>query len=126
MNITDRYEDIAKRSGFSEDVVKRILKATAQSLASSLQKGESATLPGICRLAPNVKYKPDLTTFEYENILRIKATALESLVKQVATEFEFENEDVNPMENMDVSERLKFINDQMNSGEKAFTINSLF
>ena len=126
MNITDRYEDIAKRSGFSEDVVKRILKAMVQSLASSLQKGESATLPGICRLTPNVKYKPDLTTLEYENILRIKETALESLVKQVATEFKFEDEEINPMENMDVSERLKFINDQMNSGEKVFTINSLF
>ena len=56
MNITDRYEDIAKRSGFSEDIVKRILKATAQSLAHSLQQGETATLPGICRLTPNIKY----------------------------------------------------------------------
>lgn len=126
MNITDRYEDIAKRSGFSEDIVKRILKATAQSLTHSLQQGEAATLPGICRLTPNIKYKPELTTFEYESVLRIKATALDSLTKQVASEFEFENTDANPMENMDVSERLQFINNQMDDGEKAFAINSLF
>lgn len=126
MNITDRYEDIAKRSGFSEDIVKRILKATAQSLAHSLQQGETATLPGICRLTPNIKYKPELTTLEYESVLRIKATALDSLTKQVASEFEFETADENPMENMDVSERLQFINEQMNDGEKAFAINSLF
>lgn len=124
MNITDRYEDIAKRSGFSEDIVKRILKATAQSLTHSLQQGEAATLPGICRLTPNIKYKPELTTFEYESVLRIKATALDSLTKQVASEFE--NTDANPMENMDVSERLQFINKQMGDGEKAFAINSLF
>lgn len=126
MNITDRYEDIAKRSGFSEDIVKRILKATAQSLAHSLQQGETATLPGICRLTPNIKYKPELTTLEYESVLRIKATALDSLTKQVASEFEFETADENPMENMDVSERLQFINEQMNDGEKAFAIDSLF
>ena len=59
-------------------------------------------------------------------MLRIKATALDSLTKQVASEFEFETADENPMENMDVSERLQFINEQMNDGEKAFAINSLF
>lgn len=126
MNITDRYEDIAKKSGFSEDVVKRVLKASAQSLAESLKKGESATLPGVCRLSTNIKYKPDLMTMEFENVLKLRAVALESLVKQVADGFEFVDEDANPMEGMDMSERLQFIHSQMGSEEKAFTINSLF
>lgn len=125
MNITDRYEDIAKKSGFSTDIIKRVLKATAQSLAESLKKGESATLPGVCRLSTNIKYKPDLATLEYENVLKLRAVALESLVKQVADDFDFNAEEANNMEGMDVSERLKYINDQI-SGEKAFTINSLF
>lgn len=128
MNITERYSDIAKRAGFSEDVIKRVLKATAQSLASSLQQGESATLPGICRLVPNIKYKPDLTTMEYENVLRIKASALDSLTNSVAEKFKFEDSDDNPMENMDVTERLNFIHSQMGQTgeEKVFAINSLF
>lgn len=126
MNITDRYDDIAKRSGFSEDVVRRILKATTQSLVESLQNGESATLPGICRLVPNIKYKPNLATLEYENVVRVKALALESLIKQVSEKFDTEHLDENPMDGMDVSERLKFINDKIDDNEKSFAINSLF
>lgn len=57
MNLQQRYEDISKRSGFSEDVVRRVLKASRESLAYSLKHGEGATLPGIVKMVPELKEK---------------------------------------------------------------------
>ena len=55
MNIQDRYDDIASKSGLSEEIVRRVLKASRESLAFSLKKGERATLPGICTFTPEIK-----------------------------------------------------------------------
>lgn len=47
MSVMERISDIAERSGMSDVVVRRVLKASRESLIETLKKGEKSTLPGI-------------------------------------------------------------------------------
>lgn len=47
MSVMERIADISERSGMSDTVVRRVLKASRESLIESLKKGEKSTLPGI-------------------------------------------------------------------------------
>ena len=55
MSVQERYNDIVKRSGLSEAVVKRVLIATRESIKESLIKGERATIMGIAVFYPKIK-----------------------------------------------------------------------
>lgn len=57
MTVTERIEDISKKSGMSAEIVRRVLHASRDSLISTLQKGEKSTLPGIATYS--VKPKAD-------------------------------------------------------------------
>ena len=104
MNIQERYDDIAKISGLSEDIIRRVYKATRQSLAQSLKKGERATLPGICTFTPEISSRINRAKSNEEYItkedrayiskfIRIKAgvsSALETELEKLAN---FESEE---------------------------------
>lgn len=46
MTLKERINDICDMTGFTEDVVRRIMEAECESLAQTLAKGEKATLLG--------------------------------------------------------------------------------
>lgn len=75
MNIQERYDDISKISGLSEEIIRRVFKATRQSLAKSLKQGERATLPGICTLTPELKNRIDIGGESMTTYIKLKASA---------------------------------------------------
>lgn len=46
MTVAERLADISKRSGLSEEILRRAFKAEAESAVESLKRGESATFIG--------------------------------------------------------------------------------
>ncbi|MEE1072227.1 MAG: hypothetical protein U0L26_07545 [Cellulosilyticum sp.] len=105
MNIQERYDDISRISGLSEDIIRRVYKATRQSLAQSLKRGERATLPGICTFTPEISSRINRAKSNGEYItkedsayisrfIKIKvgvSSALESELEKIAN---FEDEDI--------------------------------
>jgi hypothetical protein len=93
ISIQERYDDISEISGLSEDIIRRVLKASRQSMVKSLKKGERATLPGIVTVTPELKhrYKIGLET-ELEEYIKLKASPSPAL----GTEMEKLNQFVNP------------------------------
>jgi len=59
MTVKERVDDIVKRSGLSEDIVRRVIKAEIDSVVDSLIRGKSATLIGRCRLEPYLAKRID-------------------------------------------------------------------
>ena len=92
MNIQERYDDISRLSGFSEDVIRRIFKATRQSLAGSLKQGERATLPGICTITPEVRYKIDSGGETMSSYIKLKASPSSALETELAKIQSFKDE----------------------------------
>lgn len=82
MNIQERYDDIVKISGYSENVVRQVLKATRQSILNSLCDGERSTVPGICTLTPVVRYGLSVGA-QTVTAVRIKASASNSLENDI-------------------------------------------
>ena len=82
MNITSRYADIAERSGLSEEVVRRVLKASRESLAVSIKSGERATLPGLCIMIPEIKRRINVGGTMSSSI-KIKAKPSASMESEV-------------------------------------------
>lgn len=83
IGIQERYEDIAKRSGLSEEIIRRVLKASRESLAESLTYGDRATLPGICTLIPEVKTRLDIGGSSIKSFIKVKSTPSNSLQTEV-------------------------------------------
>jgi nucleoid DNA-binding protein len=104
MSIQERYDDIAAISGLSEEIIRRVYKATRQSVVKSLKKGERATIPGICTFTPELKDKINYKTQDEGNVLtkyiKVKASASPAL----DTELEKVNNFINAE---DEEERLK-------------------
>lgn len=86
MTLQQRYEDIAKRSGFSENVVKRVMSAQADSIIQSLKSGDSATIPQICKINPElrkcIKKDPNGGFIETKYI-RVRAKPMYSLQEKL-------------------------------------------
>lgn len=97
MTLQHRYEDIARRCGLSENVVKRVLSAQADSVIDSLKEGESATVPLLCTLKPQMRKGMFVNEGMTErNYIKIKATPLDSLrnrMEQVEKYSDTEDED---------------------------------
>lgn len=55
MTMQERYEDICERCGYTETVVRSVIKAVRESCLNSLKHGERAVVPGICSLEPMMK-----------------------------------------------------------------------
>lgn len=57
MTVQERIEDIVKRSGLSEPIVRRVMQAETESCIESLKRGERTTLIGRCTLRPELRTK---------------------------------------------------------------------
>ena len=91
MNTQERYEEISRMSGLSEDIIRRVFKASRQSLAKSLKEGERATLPGLCTIYPELKTKVEIggTISKY---IKLKANASSALATELESLNRFETE----------------------------------
>ena len=83
MNIQQRYEDISRISGLSEDIIRRVFKATRQSLASSLKHGKRATIPGICTITPEIKNRINIGGDSMSTYIKLKASASSAMESEL-------------------------------------------
>lgn len=95
MNIQERYDDISKISGLSEEIIRRVFKAARQSLAKSLKQGERATLPGICTLTPELKNRIDIGGESMTTYIKLKASASSAMETELGkiSNFDITSED---------------------------------
>lgn len=124
MNIQARYKDVAKLSGLSEEIVRRVYKATRESLSNSLKKGCRATIPGICTLEPEIRHKMDFRTYEPKDYIKLKAKPSSAMESEFAQIEKFERD---PKDSDDVQEQdlLKLLMKQSNSGIRTTQISAL-
>ena len=100
MTITDRYSDVAKRTGLSEDIIREVYRATKESLIDSLNRGESATLPGICILrlghVEGMGFDEDnqIVGIEYKKVRIRPVKSFEDILNRETEEVEIDNEAV--------------------------------
>jgi hypothetical protein len=92
MSIQDRYDEICKLSGLSEDVVRRVFKATKQSMAKSLRQGEPSTVPGIVTITPEVRQKLSIGGQSLTRYIRLKAKASSALESEISKLDNFESD----------------------------------
>lgn len=110
MNIQERYDDISAISGLSEDIIRRVFKATRESMAKSLKKGERATLPGICTIVPDLRQRLDIGGENVVSYIKLKASSSSALETELQKLNSFENEeDVQKKEDIE-QERLTKLN----------------
>lgn len=104
MSIQERYNDIAAISGLSEEIIRRVYKATRQSVVKSLKKGDRATIPGICTFTPELKDKINYKAQAEDDVLtryiKVKANASPALDTELERMNSFTNAE-------DEQERLK-------------------
>lgn len=104
MSIQERYNDIADISGLSEEIIRRVYKATRQSVVKSLKKGDRATIPGICTFTPELKDKINYKAQAEDDVLtryiKVKANASPALDTELERMNSFTNAE-------DEQERLK-------------------
>lgn len=94
MTVQERYDDICKKSGLSEEIVRRVISAERESLKESLIKGERATLMGICTLYPHMKTKLEVGG-EISKHIRASATVSTSLANELCTKNSFVKQEDN-------------------------------
>jgi len=82
MTTQERYDDIGKISGLSENIVRRVLNAEKTSIEKSLRRGERATIIGRCTIKPEVRKKLEVggTFKDYIKLIATIAPSLESNV----------------------------------------------
>lgn len=97
MTTQERYNDICRRSGLSEQIVRSVIKAETESAVESIKKGYSITFPGRCVAYPsislnNVVKNGRLVT---EKSIRVKMKPTNSFLANFdgITEFEEVNEE---------------------------------
>ena len=78
MNTQERYDDISRRSGLSEDIIRRVFNAEKESITESLKKGERATLIGRCTIKPEISSKLEVGC-KLRKCIRLKAEVAQSL-----------------------------------------------
>lgn len=96
MTVSERYADIAKRSGISEAVVQRVLAAQTESAVDTLKKGESVTIPGLCTIVPELRQgiSRDIGGFKEGKYIKVKASVLHSLQSRMAEVDGYSTEDM--------------------------------
>lgn len=57
MNTQERLDDIKRICGFSEDIIRSVLKAERESILNSLKRGERATMIGRCVIRPEIRQR---------------------------------------------------------------------
>lgn len=94
MTIQERIDDIVKRSNYSEETVRTILKAQAESTSESIRKGENAVLPFIGKVRPIFRRKVTKNG-ETKSVLDVRIDPLDSYSDRF--------EDIESFNNLDIS-----------------------
>lgn len=95
MTVNERLEDISRISGFSVEIVRKVLNAEQESILKSLKKGERATLIGRCTLEPVIRQKIVPGREGPVNYIKVRA-AVSSIIKDNLENMEgFEREEGN-------------------------------
>lgn len=96
IGIQERYDDICEKSGLSEEIVRRVFRATRESIVSSLLKGERSTIPGIVSFTPEIRNKINPGGKSLTPYIKIKSgasTALETELAKQQCFYKQENND---------------------------------
>ena len=136
MGIQDRYDDICARSGLSEEIIRRALKASRESLAQSLKKGERATLPGICTMIPEIRHRIDHsselggTVTKYTKVKAIPSSAMETEMEKIQQFNTTTIDEALKIEEEEVMQKLNFldagkVNNPKTYGVRTAQINAL-
>lgn len=99
MTVNERITDIGKRTGLSEEIIRRVLTAETESVIESLKKGERATLINRCSFTPSLKTRLKVGG-ELETYIKVSAkpsTIIDNYFKQVG---EFEDGGKSEMERL--------------------------
>ena len=90
MTVSERYADISRRTGLSEDIIRSILSATRDSIADSLRREDRATIPGICTFTSEMrrmmKLNPETQSMESTKFVKIKSKPSEAFEQLINTE----------------------------------------
>lgn len=128
MGIQDRYDDIGARSGISEEIVRRVLKASRESLAQSLKKGERATLPGICTLIPEIRHRIDHsielggTATKYTKVKAIPSSAMETEMEKIQQFDTTTIDEALKLEEDEAIQKLNFLGNGRLNNQKSYEI----
>lgn len=82
MTVQQRLDDICKRSGMSEDIVRRVLQAEKASIIESLKRGERATLIGRCVIRPDLRQRVQVGG-EVESYIKASADVAYALQQEL-------------------------------------------
>lgn len=93
MTLADRYTDISQRSGLSENIVKRVLAAQAESTIESLKHGEAVTIPQLCTIVPDLRRCLVKGTLDEGKFIHVKAVPLVSLKEKLGNVSEYKIDD---------------------------------
>lgn len=107
MSIQERYDEIVALSGLSEQIVRRVFKATKQSLAKSLRQGNRATLPGVCTIYPEIRSKIDLGGKSSTPYIKLKAKPSSALETEFNSIKQFETKESEDQEVVTVQLNLR-------------------
>lgn len=112
MTTHERYADICKISGMSEDIVRRVLAAEKESICKSLKKGERATLIGRVTIVPEIRSKVGLGG-EIKNCIKLRASVSSSLATELEELSQFDSSD--DAEDIDLQEEAGIVLHQIPS-----------
>lgn len=117
MNIQDRYLDIAEISGLSEDIVRRVLRASKQSLCKTLAQGKTATLPGICTMDAELRERLSKTnSLEVVDYVRVKVKPSASMEADLQGMMSKSSKDINSNGLTIQKSELTFVQDNDSNG----------
>ena len=97
MTVSERSEDIKKRTGLSEQVIRTVLNAETASVVDSLERGEKATLIGRCTFTPRITYRTDIDGTEVPHIA-VSAKASSKIVNYLFSKKEYLENDFESIE----------------------------
>lgn len=89
LTVQQRLDDICKRQGMSEEIVRRVLKAERDSAIDSLKRGENATLIGRCVLKPDIRQKVEIGG-QVKTYIKVGAEAAYAVKSELAKYEDFE------------------------------------
>lgn len=92
MTTQERLDDICKRSGLSEEIVRRVQRAEKESIIESLMKGERATLMGRATLRPMIRSRLGLNA-KLIKFIKVKAEVSSSIEAELEKYGEFQIDD---------------------------------
>lgn len=94
MSTQERYNDICRISGMSEDIVRRVLNAEKTSISNSLKRGERATLIGRVTIRPELRTKVEIGG-AVKHYVKLKSEVSNALEADFLDIDHFENNEVN-------------------------------